>query len=87
MAHFCIRDVHSTSRQYHVSNLDKELEAVRQEARGKGWRVERGKKYYKMWCPCGKHMKTVKLTPSDPNYVRNLLGQLRRATCWDGELQ
>jgi hypothetical protein len=38
-----------------------------------------------MWCPCGKHWKTVKLTPSDPNYVRNLLGQLRRATCWDEE--
>lgn len=31
----------------------------------------------------GKHMKAVKLTPSDPNYVRNLLGPLRRAT-WAG---
>jgi hypothetical protein len=30
-------------------------------------------------------MKTMKLTPSDPNYIRNLLGQLRRATCWDEE--
>ena len=49
--------------------------------------MERGKRYYKMWCPCGKHMKTVKLTPSDPNYARNLLGQLRRATCWDKEAQ
>jgi hypothetical protein len=84
---FYIRNVHSTSRQLHVSNLGKELAAIRQEASDKGWRVERGKRYYKMWCPCGKHMKTVKLTPSDPNYVRNLLGQLRRATCWDEEAQ
>jgi hypothetical protein len=38
-----------------------------------------------MWCLCpAKHMKTVHLTPSDPNYVRNLLGQLKRATCWKG---
>jgi hypothetical protein len=38
-----------------------------------------------MWCPCKMHMKTMKPTPSDPNYARNLLGQLRRATCWDDE--
>jgi len=31
-------------------------------------------------CRC---LKTVKLTPSDPNYLRNLLGQLGRATCWN----
>ncbi len=68
-----------------VSDRDKDLAAIRREAEEKGWRVERGKKYYKMWCPCGKHWKTMKLTPSDPNYVRNLLGQLRRATCWDEE--
>jgi hypothetical protein len=29
--------------------------------------------------------KTVKLTPSDPKYLRNLRGQLRRATCWDSK--
>jgi len=33
-------------------------------------------------CRC---LKTVKLTPSDPNYLRNLLGQLGRATCWNKE--
>jgi hypothetical protein len=68
-----------------VGDQGKELEAIRETARRKGWRVERGKKYYKMWCPCGSHMKTMKLTPSDPNYTRNLLGQLRRATCWSDE--
>jgi hypothetical protein len=65
-----------------------DIDAVLKEARNRRWRVERGKGYYKMWCPCpDKHMKTVHLTPSSPNYVRNLVGQLRRATCWDKEEQ
>jgi hypothetical protein len=64
----------------------KDLEAVLRDAEDKGWRVDKGRKYYKMWCPCReKHWKTVKLTPSDPTYLRNLLGQLRRATCWDSK--
>jgi hypothetical protein len=63
-----------------------DLKAILKEAENRGWRVEKGKKYYKMWCPCqGKHWKTVHLTPSDPSYIRNLVGQLRRATCWDRE--
>jgi hypothetical protein len=61
-----------------------ELEAVLAEAERKGWRVNRGKKYYMMLCPCGHHMKTVKLTPSGRDYKRNLVKQLIRATCWDG---
>lgn len=65
---------------------DKDLEPVLAEAEDKGWRVEKGKKYWKMYCPCpDKHLKTVKLTPSDPRYRQNLLGQLRRATCWEEE--
>ena len=61
-----------------------ELEAVLDQAEKKGWRVEKGKKYYKMYCPCDrKCMKTVKLTPSDPRYHINLVGQLKRATCWE----
>jgi hypothetical protein len=63
----------------------KELEDVLAEAEHKGWNVDKGKKYYTMKCPCGLHMKTVKCTPSGNNYKRNLLGQLRRATCWDKE--
>jgi hypothetical protein len=67
----------------------KELEAVLRAAEDRRWRVEKGKKYFKMWCPCPeKHWKTVKLTPSGANYTRNLLGQLRRATCWEsGDLK
>jgi hypothetical protein len=68
-----------------VSKHDKDIEPVLRAAENQGWRVSKGKRYYKMWCPCPlKHMKTVHLTPSDPNYVRNLLAQLRRRTCWKG---
>jgi len=31
------------------------------------------------------HRKTVHLTPSDPNYVRNLRQWLERQSCWNGE--
>ncbi len=64
---------------------DKHLEALLKEAELRGWRVEKGKKYYKMYCPapCGQHLKTVKLTPSNPNYERECRNQLARATCWD----
>ena len=63
----------------------KELEEVLIAAERKGWAVDKGKKYFKMKCPCGEHTKTVKCTPSGNNYKRNLLGQLRRATCWEDE--
>lgn len=66
---------------------DKDLERVLREAesqRNGPWRVDRGKGYYRMWCPCpAKHKKTVRLTPSDPRYERNLRAWLRRETCWE----
>lgn len=62
----------------------KELEAVLSEAERKKWTVTRGKKYYMMRCGGGHrdHQKTVRLTPSDPNYPKNLLGWLKRSGCW-----
>lgn len=61
---------------------NKELEQVLVLAERQGWTVIKGGKYFKMYCPCPeKHWKTVKLTPSDANYRRNLLMQLHRATC------
>ncbi|WP_030166404.1 hypothetical protein [Spirillospora albida] len=66
-------------------NLSRELRAVRKEAVSQGWTVLRGKRYWKLRCPCPmKHKKSMSLTPSNPNYVKNLLGELRRATCWKG---
>lgn len=63
----------------------KELERILREAEAKGWLVEkRPNRYFKMKCPCeGRHIKTVKLSPSNPYYERQLRGQLSRATCWD----
>jgi hypothetical protein len=55
-------------------------------AEAHGWRVERGTKYYRLMCPCAeRHARSVHLTPSDPNYRRNVLGWLRRCACWTGE--
>jgi hypothetical protein len=67
----------------------KELESVLQEAEARGWRVtKKPKGYFKLWCPCeAKHRKTVHLTPSDPNYERNLRAWLRRQPCWTQEAQ
>jgi hypothetical protein len=62
----------------------KELEALLKEAERKGWRVVKGSKYFKMYCQCSdQHWTTVHLTPSGPNYERNLRGLLRRETCWE----
>jgi hypothetical protein len=59
-----------------------ELEAILRDAESLGWRVIKAKKF-KMYCPCDdKHIKTVNLTPLNPNYARELRNQLRRATCW-----
>jgi hypothetical protein len=64
----------------------KELEAVLKEAEGKNWRVTKGKKYYKLWCPndC-RCRKTVHLTPSGARYEENLRHLLARDTCWNRE--
>lgn len=62
---------------------DKHLEAVLRAAERQEWRITKDKRYYKMWCPCaGKHKKSVSITPSGANYKLNLLGELRRSTCW-----
>ena len=61
----------------------KELETVLKEAEEQGWRVDGGgNTYFRLRCPCGKHMRWVHLTPSGTNYVRDLLGWLRRTGCW-----
>lgn len=63
-------------------NFEKELKAIRDQAEQKGWRVVRGKKW-KLYCPCDeKHLKNMSLTPSGARYVKNLIKQLERSTCW-----
>lgn len=69
----------------------KELEAVLRQAERRGWRIDKGKKYFGMRCPCGKHQRRVHLTPSNPNYELNLRNPnyelnlrkwLQRQPCW-----
>jgi hypothetical protein len=67
-------------RQRHPN---KELERLLRRGEDQKWRVERGRKYFVMYCPCKeKHYKTVHLTPSDSHYERNLRSRLRSTTCW-----
>lgn len=68
-----------------VRHSNKELDAVIRDMEQHGWAVTRGGKYYKGKCGCGRHVKTVKCSPSDPNYERNLRGWLGRLECWENE--
>lgn len=64
----------------------KELEAVLRAAEEQGWRVQKRKKYFRMFCPaeclC---MRSVHLTPSSNTYLKNLQMWLRRCPCWREE--
>lgn len=48
-----------------------------------GWTViqPRGKGYPKLHCPCGKHKKWMKKTPSDPNAYKNAIHFILRQEC------
>ena len=62
------------------------LEAVLRMVESRNWRVERGKNYFKIRCPCPeKHMRWVHLTPSGTNYETDLRHWLRRCSCWGEE--
>ena len=62
---------------------DKDIEKVLVEAENHGWVVTPTEKYWKLRCQCPeKHMKWVKLTPSDAHYVQNLTKWLQRQSCW-----
>ncbi|TDH54158.1 ABC transporter ATP-binding protein [Mycobacterium eburneum] len=63
----------------------KELERVLREAEAKDWRIEkRPNGYFKMKCPCEQmHIKTVRISPSNPYYENQLRAQLLPATCWE----
>lgn len=71
---------------YWPTHQRKELEAVLGEFHEAGWTIEKRKKYYRVFCPCGDHMRSIHLTPSNPNYSKNVLKWLYRQTCypWEG---
>lgn len=66
---------------------DKDLERLLKDAESQGWRVVKRKraKYYKILCPCPEqHFKlSIHMTPSDPQYERNLRYWLLKNTCWE----
>ena len=68
---------------------DKDIEAVLREAEARDWTVYRDKGYYKAKCPCGDHANwSIKLTPSNPNYAKNLTAKnltawFQRQSCWE----
>jgi hypothetical protein len=65
-------------------HTDKDFEALLCSLERQHWRVPPPTRtgYYKVYCPCGKHLKTIHLSPSDPRYLRNLMGWLKRTKCW-----
>lgn len=53
------------------------------DAEKQGWVITWEGKYPKMKCPCPKrHLTTVHLTPSNPNYWNEKRRRLSRITCW-----
>lgn len=62
----------------------KELEAVIRAAEKRGWWASKTN-YYQLRCPCGRHGKTIHLTPSNPNYERNLRNVFENFPCWGEE--
>lgn len=71
---------------YWPKHPKKELEALLGEFHEASWRVERASKYYKVYCPCGEHKRTVHVSPSNPKYAQNVIKWLYRQECypWEG---
>lgn len=79
-----------TGRSYGVAvarprHPKKDLEQLLRFVEAHGWRVTQKKGYFKAYCPCGLHFRTVHLSPSDPNYRRNLTHWFERQPCWAEE--
>ena len=63
----------------------KDLEEILATVEAAGWRLRRKTGYYKAYYPCGLHLHTVHLSPSDPYYKRSLQQWFRRQPCWPKE--
>lgn len=71
----------------HRHSYGGEYEDLLKKAEKAGWNVDGGgNKHFKLKCPNAcKCMQTMSTTPSGNNYLRNLKGQLKRATCWEDQ--
>lgn len=70
---------------YWQRHQDKDLEKILEAAHDGGWRIERDKRYYKLFCGCGDHKTGLHLSPSDPKHGMNRLGYMKRQPCWKGQ--
>jgi len=61
---------------------DKDIEKFIRSIEDRGWTVSRKNSYFKAKCGCGKHLKTIHLTPSGGSYLRDLKGWFNRTQCW-----
>lgn len=68
--------------RYWEKHPKKELEALLGEFHDAAWRIISPGRYYKVRCPCGKHQRTVHISPSNPNYARDTLKWLYRQSCY-----
>ena len=65
-----------------VGSKSQDYRAAVAAVRARGWRVDEDRGGYPMaFCPCGKHMKTIKMTPSNPKYFVNLRAWFARCNC------
>jgi hypothetical protein len=65
-----------------VGTRNQDIDDAVAEVLAHGWTEHTGKGYRKFRCPCGQHQKTIKHTPSNPYYVKNLMAWFRRQPCW-----
>jgi hypothetical protein len=61
----------------------KDIEKVMRTAEARGWRFVKVRKYYKAYCPCGEHLYTGHMTPSNPWYIVHLMYRVTCLICWD----
>lgn len=67
---------------YWKKHKNKDGEALLKELAAQGWKIKDPPKYYSVRCPCGAHQRQVHLTPSDPNYWKNVLSWAKRCPNW-----
>ena len=67
---------------YWQTHPNKELQALLLELDDAGWRITKGSRYYKVFCPCREHPPVnIHLTPSNRYYLNNIRKHLIRHTC------
>ncbi len=60
----------------------KEYEDLLREAGDQNWKIWKGNGYYRAQCPCGKHSKSIPITPSVSRTLLNLRKWFYRQPCW-----